>query len=106
MLLEEAHEQRQSKVDAVKRAIVSGAGLADPLKLAQLLFPDMFEEQYDEDGEGEAVSSREDLTNTEGVKWKFTERIDPAEAQKIMASMVADPNGRLLMEDLDDEGWT
>lgn len=108
LLLAEEREKRQDKVDALKRAIVASAGLSDPMKLARALFPDMFEEPEPDEVTGEAVSTREDLTNTEGVEWRFTESISPEEAKKIMATMVADPHGRLGLHDLveaDDDGW-
>lgn len=45
-----------------------------------------------------------DPTATEG-EWRFTESVDPSEAEAILADMLAQPSGVLIAPDGPEEGW-
>lgn len=94
--------KQEERVEALKLALVTH----DPAHWTTKLFPEITKRPEPE-RQGETVQTDEELFNTEG-EWQFTDTPTAEEAQKILASIMANPTGTLTAEDLDDDegGWS
>lgn len=95
MLILEEQAKAHDAMEALKLAHVAN----DPGFWLPKLYPAIFAEP-EERSYVEATDA--DLADTTG-EWQFTEEVDPAEAQRMLNEMLAQPVGRINGADV--EGW-
>ena len=83
----------------------------DPKTWVRRLYPDWAKRAPKADTEPEVEQVEEvteftdkDLANPEGV-FMFPEDMTPEEAERLWQEAISNPEGRVYMSDLDDEGW-
>lgn len=81
-------EQAEAFGHQFRMAVLS----ADPDRFADSMYPEFFEEEVTED---------DDLSDTSGT-WKFESAPAAADAERLLAEMIADPTGVLTGGEVDE----